>query len=330
MENNSKKSFWFFFLLFLFLGYFYLSFPAEFMTDSAHYLWGARFLAIGQGYKTYNAIAPGLVPIISWPPCFSALMAIFLRLTSFGEIGSFKAANFSAFTLYAFSCAGIILSVFKTRHFRLLALCFVFIPVVWRYLNLILSEMLFMAVLMAAAWTFLKAYKTHQGTSKYSLFITSGTLCLLLGLTRFPGVIAVIPCAVIIMASPTFTATFSQRIKGAILFLLPSILGMSAWLARNKLVAGYFTYLTAYRKYPSIPNSFETFADFVRNSFLVISGFTWTGWSGGIAGYLPAFLFYSILVILLVIAFDDIRKKNFDLRTVILGFMTSFLFFYLF
>ncbi|MBI2167167.1 MAG: glycosyltransferase family 39 protein [Candidatus Omnitrophica bacterium] len=276
------------------LGFFLLCFPTEITSDGARYLEGARLIHQGLGFSAYSLISEEVIPQIDYQPFLSLAIAWVMNLTGWNEIYSLRLVNFLALLGYYLSFYGLIVMIFREKLFQIMASVLVLVsPASWRYFNTALSEPLFMAFLGFSMVGCLKAVQCDQRGERRFWFFVTGVAVLFLCLTRYSGLFTA-------GSSAAFFLWARRRGKDRkisleiSLFLLPVVLGMGGWLARNQWLGGHLTFLEVFPSRPFFEDFLKVEADFIRNAVEFIVGFSTYRWTLQDLAFIPAFLFLSI------------------------------------
>ena len=99
------------------LGLWILSFPTVMTSDGALYLAGAKFIHSGAGYAAYGFESLEIIPQIGWPPLFSFLIAVVMKISGLGDIDSLRIVNFFSLAVYYLSFYSLTALLFDEKQF---------------------------------------------------------------------------------------------------------------------------------------------------------------------------------------------------------------------
>lgn len=195
------------------------------LPDSATYFAGARSLASGQGFATFDGS-----PVVVFPPLYSILLVPFAGSLAYGAI---------VLNIFLMALAGALSFSLAHRYtsslpvataIMLLVLVLVLRPM-GGIASMALSELPFVVAVLGWIWL---AARFWDAPNRRTLVLLAGVTALAL-LLRYIGVFLVLVGVVVVFAQPKPTRT---RAGQATAFTVLAVLPVAAYFARNLAISG--------------------------------------------------------------------------------------------
>ncbi|GEM_PF-4296938 len=300
------------FMAVVLLGVFLLQYPTEVTPDGTGYLIGAKFIAKGAGYVSYGVNSQEIIPQIDWPPLYSFLIALGIKLTGLKDLYALRMINFLALCMGYIFFYKLSILFFKDKKFQTTANFLIFIsPILWSYVNVALSEPLFSSLFGAAFFFLLRAVSSNTKFKRNGLLFVAGLLTMLLCLTKYSGLFMAISFSLFLLATQR-PPRFRERAAGFFLFAAPVLLGAGAWFLRNWFLSRHWSFLETYPSRPLFENFFAVEASFIRNLVEYMLGYSSYKWSPPCLGFIPPLIFLACLLPVLKLLYAERKLFFFD------------------
>ncbi len=251
--------------------------------DSVCYISAARNLLFGDGYLMQQ----GLIPMASWPPLFSTILALF-GLIGIDPLNGARLVNTIAFGLIVFASGQLFRQYLKSNMLIILGtVAILFSPPLFNISVIARAEPLFIFLVIMFMIHLTNFISEQRKSSLFFLSLFAMFACL----QRYMGITLIIS-GIISLLFICPGKNFAQKVKQMLVFAAISGIPIVLWLIRNFILTRTFTG-------GHIP-AMNSLVKNIYDAFNIIMRWFWPG------GILP----FLLVIVTFLFAYFKVIKNN--------------------